>query len=136
MLNTVDWALLFMRVSVSLLLLKVHGLPKLLHFSQQVQVIEDPFGLGGAMTVSLAVFAEVLCPLLIIFGVFTRLACLPVIVLLLVSLLLVHPQWSLEEGQFAWLLLILFTALTIAGGGRIAAGRSVFAWQNSLQWSH
>lgn len=134
--NTVDWALLFMRVSVSLMLMQVHGLPKLLHFNQQVQVIEDPLGLGGAMTVSLAIFAEVLCPLLIILGLFTRLACLPVIVLLSVSLLLVHPQWSLEEGQFAWLLLIMFIALTIAGGGRIAAGRSFFAWQNSLRWSH
>ncbi|MGX5218824.1 DoxX family protein [Pseudomonas segetis] len=134
--NAVDWALLFLRVSVSLLLLQVHGLPKLLHFSQQAQVIEDPFGLGGALTVSLAIFAEVLCPLLVILGIFTRLACLPVVFLLLVSLLLVHPQWNLEDGQFAWLLLIIFTALAIAGAGQFAVGRRSFIWQGRLQWAH
>jgi putative oxidoreductase len=32
----------------------------------------------------------------------------------------VHPQWSLDEGQFGWLLLILFTSLFIAGPGRLA----------------
>ena len=43
---------------------------------------------------------------------------LPVIAVLLVALLFVHPQWSLEEGQFAWWMLILFTGLAIAGPGR------------------
>lgn len=42
-----DWALLFLQLSSSVFLLQVHGLPKLLHFNQEMQVIEDPFGLGG-----------------------------------------------------------------------------------------
>ncbi len=111
-------ALLFMRVTAALLLLQVHGLPKLLHWHTELQHIEDPFGLGAVPTLALAVFAEVLCPLLLILGVFARLACLPVIAVLLVALLLVHPQWSLEEGQFAWWMLILFTGLAMAGPGR------------------
>ena len=53
-------------------------------------------------------------------GVLVRLACLPVLLLLAVALLLVHPDWSLEQGQFAWLLLILFTSVLIAGPGRLA----------------
>ncbi|MDH1012579.1 DoxX family protein [Pseudomonas nicosulfuronedens] len=110
-------ALLFMRVTAALLLLQVHGLPKLLHWQSELQHIEDPFGLGAVPTLALAVFAEVLCPILLILGVFARLACLPVIAVLLVALLFVHPQWSLEEGQFAWWMLILFTGLAIAGPG-------------------
>lgn len=134
--DPIDWALLFLRLSGSALLLQVHGLPKLLHFSQEVQVIEDPFGLGGVLTLCLAIFAEVLCPLLIAVGLFTRLACLPVLFLLLVSLFVVHPQWSLGEGQFAWLLLILFTTLAISGGGRIALSRRVFDRHSTLLWAH
>ncbi len=110
-------ALLFMRVAAALLLLQVHGLPKLLHWQSELQHIEDPFGLGAAPTLVLAVFAEVLCPILLILGVFARLACLPVIAVLLVALVFVHPQWSLEEGQFAWWMLILFAGLAIAGPG-------------------
>jgi putative oxidoreductase len=112
--------LLFLRVSASLFLLGVHGLPKLLNYSVEVQRIEDPFHLGAHLTLCMAIFAEVLCPLLIVAGVLVRLACLPILFLLAVALLVVHPQWSVEEGQFGWLLLILFGSLFIAGPGRLA----------------
>lgn len=52
-------------------------------------------------------------------GLFVRLACLPILFLLWVSMLLVHPQWTLFEGQFGWLLLIVFTSILIAGPGRL-----------------
>lgn len=112
--------LLFLRVTGGLFLLFVHGLPKLLDFTVQLQQIEDPFHLGAHLTLILAIFAEVLCPLLIVAGVLARLACLPILFVLLVALLIVHPQWSVAEGQFGWLLLILFTTVLIAGPGRLA----------------
>jgi putative oxidoreductase len=115
-----DIGLLFLRVSGGLFLLWVHGLPKLLDFTAQLQLIEDPFHLGAHLTLSLAIFAEVLCPLLIVAGVLARLACVPILFVLLVALLVVHPQWSVAEGQFGWLLLILFTTVLIAGPGRLA----------------
>lgn len=115
-----DLGLLFLRVSGGLFLLWVHGLPKLLNYSVELQRIEDPFHLGANLTLMLAIFAEVLCPLLIVAGVLVRLACLPILFVLLVALLIVHPQWSVAEGQFGWLLLILFSSIFIAGPGRLA----------------
>lgn len=115
-----DAGLLFLRISGGLFLLWVHGLPKLLDFSAQLSLIEDPFHLGARLTLCLAIFAEVLCPLLIVAGLLVRLACLPILFVLLVALLVVHPQWSVAEGQFGWLLLILFTTVFIAGPGRLA----------------
>jgi putative oxidoreductase len=115
-----DVGLLFLRVSGGLFLLWVHGLPKLLDFSAQLQLIEDPFHLGAHLTLILAIFAEVVCPLLIVAGVLARLACVPILFVLLVALLVVHPQWSVAEGQFGWLLLILFATVFIAGPGRLA----------------
>ncbi|MEE4158569.1 DoxX family protein [Pseudomonas viridiflava] len=119
------WGLLFMRVSVSLLLLQVHGLPKLMHWRVEVQRIEDPFGLGGTLTLGLAVFAEVICPVLLILGVWARLACLPILAVLAVAVLFVHPEWSLEQGQFAWLLMILFAGLAITGPGPLVIGKAL-----------
>lgn len=115
-----DAGLLFLRVSGGLFLLWVHGLPKLLDFSAQLQLIEDPFHLGSHLTLMLAIFAEVVCPLLIVAGILARLACVPILFVLLVALLVVHPQWSVAEGQFGWLLLILFATVFIAGPGRLA----------------
>ncbi|MFS2158444.1 DoxX family protein [Pseudomonas sp. Pseusp122] len=115
-----DLGLLFLRLSGSLFLLKVHGLPKLLDYSNQLLSIEDPFHLGASLTLILAIFAEVVCPLFIAVGLLVRLSCLPILFLLGVALWVVHPEWSLEQGQFGWLLLIVFTTLLIAGPGRFA----------------
>lgn len=112
----------------SLLLLVVHGLPKVLNFQAELGLIEDPFGLEPYLTLCLAIFAEVLCPLLIIAGAFTRLATLPILAVLVVSLAAVHSEWSLGEGQFAWLLAIIFTTLLIAGPGTFALGKRL-PWQ-------
>ncbi|WP_310190895.1 DoxX family protein [Pseudomonas hunanensis] len=106
-----------MRVAAAVLLLLIHGLPKLLDWSSELQRIEDPFGLGASLTLGLAVFAEVFCPLLLILGICARLACLPVIAVLLVALVVVHPEWSLEQGQFAWLFLVLYAGLALTGPG-------------------
>lgn len=125
--NTLQWnaraqdlGLLFLRVSGGLFLLAVHGLPKLLNYNAQLQAIEDPFHLGAHLTLTLAIFAEVVCPLLIVAGVLVRLACLPILGVLLIAMLVVHPQWSVAEGQFGWLLLMLFSTVFIAGPGRLA----------------
>jgi len=115
-----DLGLLFLRASGALFLLFVHGLPKLLDFNAQLQLIEDPFHMGATLTLCMAIFAEVLCPLLILTGVLARLACVPILFLLLVALVVVHGDWSVEQGQFGWLLIIIFTSVLIAGPGRLA----------------
>lgn len=121
--NSLPLGLLLMRVGAGLMLLLVHGLPKLMNWSSELLHIEDPLGLGPHVTLGLAVFAEVLCPLLLIVGWWARLACLPVLAVLGVSLVLVHPQWSLEQGQFAWLLLVLYIGLAVTGPGPLVAQR-------------
>lgn len=113
----IDLGLFFLRLTGSLLLLYVHGLPKVLHFSEELTRIEDPFGFGPYFSLIPAIVAEVFCPILILFGVATRLACVPIIAVLLVAMLVVHPGWSIAEGQFGWLLLIVFTTLAITGPG-------------------
>jgi putative oxidoreductase len=121
----IDLGLLFLRLTGSLLLLHVHGLPKVFHFTEELTRIEDPFGIGPYMSLIPAIIAEVICPVLIIFGVATRLACLPIIGVLLVAMLVVHPGWSIAEGQFGWLLLIIFTTLAFTGPGRWRIGALV-----------
>ncbi|WP_460136707.1 DoxX family protein [Pseudomonas sp. S1_E04] len=118
-----DQGLLFLRASGALFLLWVHGLPKVLNYSEQLKLIEDPFHLGAHITLLLAIFAEVLCPVLIVAGVLVRLACLPILAVLLIAMVVVHPEWTLFEGQFGWLLLIIFTSVLIAGPGRFTLGQ-------------
>lgn len=114
---TPDAGLLFARLTGALLVLYVHGLPKLLHFSDELAHIDDPLHMGRALTLYCAIFAEVLCPVLVALGLLTRLASLPLLFLLLVSMLLVHPDWSIADGQFGWLLIIVFGTIALSGAG-------------------
>lgn len=129
----INLGLFFLRVAGSLLLLYVHGLPKVFHFSEELTRIEDPFGMGPYMSLIPAIFAEVICPLFIIAGVGTRLACLPIIGVLLVAMLFVHPGWSIAEGQFGWLLLIIFITLALTGPGKWALRvRQTQEWRHGI----
>jgi putative oxidoreductase len=121
-----DFGLLFLRIAGSFMLFYVHGLPKLMNYAHELSAIEDPFGLGPAVSLWAAIFAEALCPLLIAVGLFTRLACLPIIAVLLVAMLAVHPDWSIAEGQFGWLLLVIFISIALCGPGnwRFGAARA------------
>ncbi|MBC3909718.1 DoxX family protein [Undibacterium umbellatum] len=118
-----ELGLLFLRLAGAFMLLYVHGLPKVLHYSTELAQIDDPLDLGRGPTLWLALLAEIACPLLIAAGVLTRLACLPIIFLLLVSMLAVHPDWSIAEGQFGWLLLIIFSTVALAGPGAYAISK-------------
>ncbi|MFM0376047.1 DoxX family protein [Paraburkholderia strydomiana] len=113
-----DAALLFLRVTASVLVLLVHGLPKVIHYVSQLGAIEDPLHFGRTLTLGFAIFAEVVCPLLMIAGIASRLAALPIMVVSAVALGLVHPEWDLDQGQFAWMLLIMFGTIAIGGAGR------------------
>jgi putative oxidoreductase len=113
-----DAALLFLRITESVLVLLVHGFPKAIHYASQLDAIEDPLHIGKTFTLGLAIFAEVVCPLLMIAGIATRLAALPIMLVSAIALGLVHPEWTLDQGQFAWMLLIMFGAVAIGGAGR------------------
>jgi putative oxidoreductase len=121
--SLVDLGLLYLRVSASLLVLVVHGLPKVLHYASEAAAIEDPFHLGKAVSISFAIFAEVICPPLMVLGIGTRLAAIPILIVTATALVFVHREWTLADGQFAWMLLILFGTVAIAGPGQYRVGR-------------
>ncbi len=58
-------------------------------------------------------------------GVWTRLACIPFIVLLCVAMFDVHADWTIEQGQFGWLLMIISITLLLTGSGHYSLDRKL-----------
>jgi putative oxidoreductase len=115
--SATDLGLLFLRIGASLVLMIIHGIPKIRHYASEAAAIEDPFHFGKRLTIGFAIFAEVVCPFFVIAGFATRLAALPVIVLTAIALVRVHPEWTAQQAQFAWMLIVLFGTIAIAGAG-------------------
>ena len=71
-----DGALLFLRLFIGGMMLS-HGWAKLASFSTLSATFTDPLGVGSTLSLLLILFAEVGCSCLLIFGLMTRLAALP-----------------------------------------------------------
>lgn len=119
--------LLALRIAIGSLML-VHGTQKLLGFSQMADVFPDPIGMGSQLSLIAAIGAEVGCSLLVIFGLGTRLALVPLAFTMLVALVLVHSAdpWSVKE--LAAVYLSVYVSLMIAGPGEFSLDRVLAQW--------
>ena len=120
--RSTDLALLVLRVALGAQLLVGHGWGKLMSYSEKAATFEDPLGVGNTTSMALAVFGEVVCSALLILGAFTRLAALGCAVTMSVAFFLVHggKLSGANSGEMAFLYLVGFVAVLIAGPGRFA----------------
>ncbi|WP_240676059.1 DoxX family protein [Botryobacter ruber] len=115
-----DLALLVVRVSVAGLML-AHGLPKLeMLISGNPAEFPALFGLSAASSLALAVFAEVVCSVLILVGLGTRLATIPLIITMLVAAFYIHGADPFAKKELAILYLIPYVMLFLTGSGKYA----------------
>lgn len=116
--KTTDIALLLLRVVFGSFMIYGHGWGKLLRlFGDEPIKFADPFGLGAAPSLALAVFAEVLCSLLIMAGAFTRLATIPLIITMLVAAFIANAGSPFGDKELALVYLFAFATIAIAGPG-------------------
>jgi putative oxidoreductase len=114
-----DTMMLLTRLCFGLLILKNHGFGKLVNFSKMQYVFSDPFHIGSKWSLVLVLFAEVFCALLVIAGLFTRLAVLPLVVAMGVAFFIAHNH-QVEKGEPALLYLCGFIAILLCGPGRVS----------------
>ena len=117
-----DAALLLLRVWVGGSLFLKHGLDKLLGYSQMVSHFPDPFHLGSQVTLTIALFSDAVCSILVILGLATRWAALFIFANILVAwATIVHFQFfghGVSPGEILFLYLGSFLTICLAGPGR------------------
>jgi putative oxidoreductase len=119
--RSLDGVLLIIRLVIGSFML-VHGLPKLalLLGGGEVQFISI-LGLGAKASLALAAFAEVFCSVLIIVGLGTRLASIPLIVTMLVAVFYVHANDPFIKQEMGLHYLLVYGLLLVAGSGKYSA---------------
>lgn len=123
----IDVGLLILRIGIGALMLFAHGSSKLVAFGELSAVFPDPLGVGSVTSLSLAIFAEFFCALAIAFGLFTRWATAPLIILLLVAAFGVHGSDPWPKQEMAVVYLIPFIAIAFTGPGRYSLDRLIFS---------
>ncbi len=121
----------FLRISVGALMLFGHGLPKLQNFSAIAGQFPDPLGVGSATSLGLTVFAEFFCSLLIILGIGTRLAALPLMITMGVAFFVIHAADPFSTKELALFYLLAFSAIFISGTGQYPVAKNVLPKTNN-----
>ena len=115
-----DLLSLILRLSIAAFML-THGLGKLnLLFSGTEIQFPDPMGLGATFSLGLAVFAEVVCSILIGLGLATRLASIPLIATMLVAVFIVHGADPFAKKEFALLYLLIYLVIWVIGSRKFS----------------
>ncbi len=114
-----NYAALALRLSAAMMLF--HGWGKMMNFSEYSLTFSDPIGLGGTGSLALTVFAEVICTIFIVVGIYTRVATIPLIICMGIAALVVHSGDPITDRESAIAYLLLYVAIFFLGGGRFSA---------------
>ncbi len=112
-------AMLLLRIVFGALIMN-HGYSKLVNFSTLQHKFMNFLGMGSTLSLALVVFAEFFCGLFIILGLFTRMAAIPLVIVMMVALFKAHSGDFFDTGEMAALFLGGFFVLLMVGPGRVS----------------
>ena len=117
---THNHAFLFLRLSLGITMLLAHGLPKIEKYARINAFFPDPFGIGSAVSLSLVIFAEALCSILLLLGIWTRVAIIPLIITMATAFFIIHSDDPFSKKELSLMYLIGYISLLIGGSGAFA----------------
>lgn len=128
--NTINLALLLLRVAAGAFML-THGMGKFSNLVGDEPIsFADPIGIGEPASLVLAVFAEVLCSILLIFGIATRFAAIPLLITMLVAVFIIHANDEFGRKELALLYAFIYLSIAIAGAGKFSVDYLIYKKTN------
>ncbi len=121
----IDLAVLLLRLFSGGFMM-THGIPKVNKILGGNFGFADPLGLGPETTLVLMAFAEAVCGLLVVLGLGTRWATIPLIIAMGVAALIHHGADPFATKEKALLYLVIFLFLLLTGGGKYSLDRGLF----------
>ena len=116
--------LFLLRVACSVMMM-AHGYDKLVNFDKLSANFADPFHVGSTISLSFDVFAEFICAILILIGLCTRFAVIPLMIAMGTALFVAHHGDLFGAGEKAALYLVAYTAILFTGPGRFSIDRII-----------
>jgi putative oxidoreductase len=116
--------LLILRLG-SALMIMTHGWPKIAEFSSRLETFRDPIGLGPAISLQAAIFAEFFCAVLLALGFMTRISLIPLIFTMAVIAFIVHAEDPFSGKEKALLFLLIFLVQFLLGPGKYSVDAQI-----------
>lgn len=117
--KNIDIGILLLRLFIGGMML-THGWTKLMAFHQLAGVFPDPLGIGSTTSLVLVLCAEVGCSFLLMLGLMTRLAILPLMFGMLVAFFAIHRSDPFAVRELSLLYFGIYVVLLWSGAGKYA----------------
>ena len=118
-----DAGLLAFRVIIASQLIIVHGLKKVGIGTGTAEVAPNPFDLPDAFNQVFAIASNLIFPLFVIIGWYTRLAIIPILAVTLSGYFVVHWNDSLLEKDIPFMYSVAFLFIAYSGPGKYSIDR-------------
>jgi putative oxidoreductase len=119
-----DLAILILRIGFGFFLAH-YGWNKLIHFDEKVAGWPDPLHVGSFLSLSLTVFSELVCSLLVMIGFLTRPALAVLMVTMFIIIFVIHAGDPLSEREHGFSFLIPFLAIFLLGPGQYSVDAAI-----------
>ena len=117
--TTFNLALFILRVGAGILMVH-HGYDKLVKFHEYAPNFMHFLGLSGSVSLALVIFSEFFCAIFVMLGLFTRFACIFLMISTFVAVSDAHKYDILGKGEHASLFFIIYFTILIIGPGKIS----------------
>ncbi|HXR83105.1 MAG TPA: DoxX family protein [Hanamia sp.] len=114
-----NFSMLLLRVVLGLLLIN-HGYSKLVKFDALKDKFMNFLHLGSTVSLALVIFAEFFCAIFLILGLFTRLACIPILIAMGVVVFVASHGHIFAEGERGAIYFAATVVILLCGPGRIS----------------
>lgn len=115
--KAIEFSLLLIRIVGGGFML-THGWGKMMNLLNANFEFLDPIGIGKEASLGLVVFSEILCSLLLLTGLLTRWASIPLIITMIVAVFVVHAQDGFAKQEMGLIYMIIYLVLLLCGPGR------------------
>ncbi len=113
-----NFSMLFLRLVFGIFMLAKHGYMKMMNFETLQSQFYNFLGMGSKTSLILDIFAEVICALFIVLGLFTRVAALILIISMLVVIFAAEAGKPFLDAELAYVYLGAFLTLFLCGPGK------------------
>lgn len=121
-------SLLIFRIAICLQLMLVHGTKKIGIGIAEPEKVPNPYHLPEVINQYLAIAANLIFPVLVILGVFTRLAVIPILALTLTGYFVVHLHDSPSVKDIPFMYSLSYLLLLVLGPGRYSLDHLINKW--------
>ena len=114
-----NFGMLVLRVVLGIMLLS-HGYSKLIGFNSLRYRFMNFLHMGSTLSLVLIIFAELFCSIFLILGLFTRFACIPILIAMAVVVFVATHGQILGPGERGTIYLAATFTILLCGPGKIS----------------